>query len=326
MCMDCGPLIKAIDAYIEKADGSLADALAEEGYAKSKKTVKYIEELEEEIAEVLMEETDYFVSRAEEAVDLETFAKDIWPKIKLNDDLKEKLIAIFTEHFGQFMPEFIGYYIEQTDKELHLEQVSKRTTAWVEEWSEELGDLMKLNSHKEIENILTRGLKEGSSVATFTRDILDSGIRDEYYKARRAAITEVLRAHSVAQQEAFMQSPAVAKKMWRHTGSYRNDPRRNHQDMDGQIVPVNEPFKLDGIKGGTYYPMYPRDSSLPPEESINCHCITQPVVDEDILGMSLEERQRLQQQAIDSMDDEWEKELDARNKAKAGIEEETDGE
>lgn len=324
MCMDCGPLIKAIDAYIEKADSDLADALAEEGYAKTKKTVKYIEELEEEIAEALMEETDYFVSAAEKAVDLEAFAEDIWPKLKLNDELKEKLIAIFTEQFGQFMPEFIEYYIEQTDKDLKLEQVSKRTTAWVEEWSEELGDLMKLNSHKEIEDILKKGLKDGSSVATFTRDILDSGIRDEYYKARRAAITEVLRAHSVAQQEAFMQSPAVKKKMWRHTGSYRNNPRKNHRDMDGQIVPVNEPFELRGIKGGTYRPMYPRDSSLPPEESINCHCITQPVVDEEILGMSLKERQRLQQEAIDDMDDEWEKELDARNKAKAGVDEDTE--
>jgi hypothetical protein len=36
----------------------------------------------------------------------------------------------------------------------------------------------------------------------------------------------------------------------------------------------------------------------------------------------LEERQRLQQEAIDAMDDEWEKELDAQNKAKAGIDEE----
>ena len=54
-----------------------------------------------------MEETDYFVSAAEKAVDLEAFAEDIWPKLKLNDELKEKLIAIFTEQFGQFMPEFI---------------------------------------------------------------------------------------------------------------------------------------------------------------------------------------------------------------------------
>lgn len=85
---------------------------------------------------------------------------------------------------------------------------------------------------------------------------------------------------------------------------------------------MNEPFVLTGIKGGTHYPMYPRDTNLPPEESINCHCICQPVVSEDILGLPLEERQRLQQEAIDAMDDDWEKELDKKNKAKAGIEEE----
>ena len=101
---------------------------------------------------------------------------------------------------------------------------------------------MKLNSHKEIEDILKKGLKDGSNRYTYSRDILDSGIRDEYYKARRAAITEVLRAHSVAQQEAFMQSPAVKKKMWRHTGSYRNNPRKNHRDMDGQDSPGQRTF------------------------------------------------------------------------------------
>lgn len=315
-------LIKAIDRYIQKADDRLAEELSSKGYAEPENTVSDISDMEDMIAEALTEETEYFVSYIEGAIVLETFAEDIWPNVKLNDDLDLKLFRIFKKQFTSFMPRLMEYYINQTDHELHLEQVSKRTTAWVEEWSEELGDLMKLNSHKEIEEILKKGLKEGSSIATFTRDILESGIRDEHYKARRVAITEVLRAHSVAQQEAFMQSPAVEKKMWKHTGSYRNKPRKNHQDIDGQTVPVNEPFELRGMKGGTYRPMYPRDSSLPPEESINCHCISQPIVSEDILGLSLEERLKLQQEAINEMDDEWEKELDARNKAKAGIEEE----
>lgn len=321
MCMNCEPLLKAIDTYIAKADDDLEEELADEGYAKPKKTIEYASDIEEKIAEVLLEETDYFIAEAEKAVDLEEFAKEIWPKVKLNDDLMEKLITIFKENFNAFMPEFIEYYIQQTDRNLKLPQVSKRTAAWVKSWSNQLGQIMKLNSHKEIETILTRGLENGSSIATFTRDILDSGIRDEYYKARRVSITEVLRAHSVAQQEAFMQSPAVRKKRWRHTGSYRNQPRKAHVEMDGQIVPVDEPYELKGEKG-TYYPMYPRDTNLPPEESINCHCISQPIVDEDVLGLSLEERERLQQEAIDEMDDEWEKELDAKNKAKAGIEEE----
>lgn len=320
MCLECGPLIKAIDAYIARADDGLADALGAEGYLKPKKTVKYVQDVEDGVAEALLDETDYILAEAEKAVDLETFAEDVWPRVKVNDAAKVKLTTVFAESLDKFMPEYVGYYLTQTDRELKLAQVSKRTTAWVQSWSKDLGEIMQLNSHKEIERILEKGLAEGQGMAEFTRTILDSGIRDEYYKARRVAVTEVLRAHSVAQQEAFMQSPAVSEKMWKHTGEYRNEPRQNHVDMDGQRVPVEEPFELTGADGGTYAPMYPRDPILPPEESINCHCISQPVVNEEILGLPLEERQRLQQEAVDAMDDEWEKELDAKNKAKAGIE------
>lgn len=322
MCMECAPLIKAIDAYIQKADDGLADALGAEGYIKPKKTLKYAQDIEDSVEEALLEETDYILAEAEKAVDLETFAADIWPGVKLNDAAKSKLATVFTERLSEFLPEYIGYYIAQTDRGLKLTQVSKRTLAWVKSWSKDLGEIMQLNSHKEIERILEKGLAEGQGMAEFARAILDSGIRDEYYKARRVAVTEVLRAHSVAQQEAYMQSPAVSEKMWKHTGEYRNEPRQNHVDMDGQRVPVEEPYELIGADGGTYEPMYPRDPLLPPEESINCHCISQPVVSEETLGLPLEERQRLQQEAIDAMDDEWEKELDAQNKAKAGIDEE----
>lgn len=93
------------------------------------------------------------------------------------------------------------------------------------------------------------------------------------------------------------------------------------------MVDKDKPFKLIGADGVTYYPMFPMDPILPAGEAINCKCISQPIVDEDILGMSLEERQKLQQEIIDDDDGEWEKELDARNRAKAGIDvdEETRG-
>lgn len=320
MCSRCGALLKAIDDYITKADDSLADDLDAEGFAQSKKTVKWAQELEDEVTEALLSETALFTSALKGAVDLEAFAEEIWPGVKLTDELAEKLAEIFEERLTEFLPGVVEVYIQRTDRELTLPAVSKMTTGWVKRWSAELGEIMKLDSHTQIERILTQGLENGDSIATFTQNILDSGIRDEYYRARRVAVTEALRAHSVAQQEAFMQSPAVARKLWRHTGSYRNVPRQNHMDMDGQVVDKGEPFTLQGADGGTYYPMYPRDSSLPPGESINCHCLEEPVVDEDVLGLSLEERQRLQQEAIDAMDDQWEAELDAENKAKAGIE------
>ena len=133
-------------------------------------------------------------------------------------------------------------------------------------------------------------------------------------------MTEMLRAHSVAQQEAMTQNPAVEDKKWVHTGEYRNKPRANHVEMDGQVVRKDQPFTLNGADGNVYFPMYPRDSELPVGEVANCHCIHQGIPNADVLGLSLEERQRLQEQAIAEDDGLWERELDAQNRARAGIE------
>ena len=90
--------------------------------------------------------------------------------------------------------------------------------------------------------------------------------------------------------------------------------------MHGQRVPAAAVYKLEGADGNTYYPLYPRDTTeLPPGERVNCHCLSQPIVSEEVLGLSIEERRRLQAEAIEADNGEWEKELDAQNKAKAGI-------
>ena len=322
MC-NCKGLLKAINAYIQKADDDLEEQLTAEGYADANLTVEAASELEENIATALKAETALFLADFEDSIDLEVFYSDIWPEIKGADDVDVKLKQAFMDEFQKTMPQFITSYIQDTDTELTLSQMSKRTTAWIEEWSEELGQIMKLNSADEFERILIEGLDEGYSVEKVTRKVMNSGIRDEYYKARRASLTEMLRAHSVARQEGIMQSPAVETKTWVHSGTYKIKPRQNHVDISGQTVPKNQPFTLTGADGHTYNPMYPRDRILPVGETANCHCIHRGNASDDILGMSLEERQELQRQAIEEDDGAWEKELDARNKAKAGINEET---
>jgi len=316
---DCQRLANAIDAYIAKADGDLADVLNGEGYADPEETAKIISDIEDAVAEALDEQTELFLSSAKKSVDLAEFAESVMPGVKLTDDLAVKVAEIFQEQLTDIMPGLISSYITLTDKELKLEQVSKRTTAWVSDWSEELGEIMQLNSHTEIERILTTGLSEGYGIQQFVEDIMNSGVRDSHYKARRVAVTEVLRAHSVAREEGIQQSPAVEHKEWVHTGSYRNEPRPNHVSMSGQVVAKEEPFTLYGADGGIYYPAYPRDTELPASESVNCHCIHRGIASESVLGLSLEERRRLQAEAVADMDDEWEKELNERNKAKAGI-------
>lgn len=320
MKCNCGPLMKAIDAYLAKADNDLEELLDGAGFIDAADTLEEIESLETRVARALKKETAFMLDAAEEAIDLETYARDIWPEVKQTDDLDDKLRLIFAEELTKFMPELAAHYVAQIDSALVVSEITQRTTAWVAGWSEELGQIMKLNSHTEIENILSTTLSEGKSVAEFTQSVLDSGIRDEYYKARRVAITETLRAHSYAQEEAILQNPAVESKEWVHTGSYRNAPRENHVELNGVVVPKDEAFTLRGLDGVTYYPMCPRDSSLPPGESINCHCLHRPIVSQEILGLPLEERKRLQAEAITADNADWEAELDRQNRAKAGIE------
>jgi len=315
----CDRLLKAIEAYLEKADDDLAGALGEAGFIDSKKTVSATGALEENLANTLKLETARITAKVKESVDLAAFSEG-WPAFAAGDNTDELLAEIFLDSFTENIPKLASGYIKRIDPQLTVSTITNRTTAWAQDWSADLGKLMKLNTHGELEKLLTGHLRDGKSIADFTRALMDSGIRDEYAKARRAALTEMLRAHSVAQQEALIQNPAVEGKMWRHTGSYRNNPRQNHVDMDGVTVPKDQPFALMGADGGLYFPMYPRDSNLPPGESVNCHCIHQGIVNKDILGLSLEERQALQAEIIKEDDGAWIAEMDAENRAKAGIE------
>ena len=327
MCTACENLIMAIDAYIAKADKKLSDELLEAGFAQPEETAEHIEQLEEQLTEVFTKQSANFedlINKAKESgIDVEEVINDQLPDFKANDPTRDRLFKIFSEDFSEYIPVLANVYMRQMDSELIVEQISEKTTAWISDWSDELSELMELSSHEEIEAVLTKGLKSGNGVDAIARDIQINGIRDEYYKARRAALTETLRAHSMAAEEAILQCPASEFKEWIHTGSYRNEPRENHVKMSGQVVPKDQPFTLIGRDGVTYYPQMPLDPCLPAGESVNCHCIHRGITSADILGLPLEERKRLQQQAIEDMGDEWEKELEAENKARAGINEDT---
>lgn len=315
----CEGLIKAIDAYLAKEDDELELALEAAGYVDAPETIEHITSLEDGIAVVLISETDHILDSLKDRIDLKEYFSEVWPAIKKNNPTADKLFNLFWEDFSGYMKPLASKYIAATDAELTVQAVSQRTTAWTKQWSKDLSELMQLESHTQVEKILTTAMDEGQSVAEVTQALMDSGIRNEYVRARKTALTETLRAHSVANQEAMMQSPAVVEKEWRHSGAYRNEPRINHVAMQGQRVSKEAAYVLQGADGGVYYPLYPRDPSLPAGESINCHCISQPIVSEEILGLPIEERRLLQEEALAAMDDAWEEELYLKNKALAGL-------
>lgn len=318
---NCKNLLKAIDCYISKADEDLEEQLTESGYVDAEDSVKSASDLEDEIAAVLSKQTSDLAKKLQKAGSWNKAKEIINTYFSADSAVGEALTAIFREYYDGTVLTTASSYIKTTAGDMVVSQLRQRTQAWMESWSSELAELMELSSQEQMGTLIQSSIEAGESVADLSRKLIEEGIRNEEWRARRAALTEMLRAHSVAQNEAIMQSPVVGRHKWRHTGTYKSTPRQNHIDMDGQVVAKDKPFTLIGRDGNTYYPMYPRDSNLPAAESINCGCIEEPVVDDEILGMSLEEREALQQQFVEADDAEWEKELDAQNKAKAGIEE-----
>lgn len=313
----------AIDLYLAKADDDLKDTLDAEGFAEPEHTVSVANSFEEQIAESLENQTAELLSTLDDAEKDNVDADELKARVAtlLAADTIQFDVADTAEKMYEVeIPNLASIYMEQSDGELVVEALRSRTSNWIQSWSGQLGELMRVSTHQQMTSLIENSISDGSSIADLTRKIRECGWRNEYYQAKRVAVTEVLRAHSVAREESIQQSPACDEKEWRHTGAHKNQPRPNHVAMDGQIVPKTDPFVLIGRDGNTYYPMYPRDSILPASESVNCHCIHRGVPNKDVLGLSLEERKALQEEALQSDNGEWAKEANKKNRSKAGIE------
>ena len=110
----------------------------------------------------------------------------------------------------------------------------------------------------------------------YDRTFLDELKRDLGYKtdyeAKRFALTETGIAAESAQIETWRRS-GVTQKMWRILGQ---NTRPSHQALEKVKVGIDEKFLVGGYEAD-----HPLDPTLPPEELINCHCWSLPVVGDD---------------------------------------------
>lgn len=311
----CDLICKELEKYIAKANNDLIKTLKKAGYVDSSYTVKQAEKLEDELSDILQGKTDEFIKLLQDNPNASiSDIIDKMPDFNKSTNIATQLQTVFNQQFKSSVTHIANSYIKSIDKELTVEKITIRTSNWINTWSEQLADIMNVNTEDKLRNILSRAMEKGKGVEKVAQELVENGAIDNITRARTTALTEMLRANSVSAQEAYIQSPAVSDKKWRHTGARKSNPRENHIDMDGQIVAVNEPFELIGADGKIYYPMYPRDSCLPPGESINCHCIHQPIVSKDVLGMSLKEREKLQDRSINTDNENWKKEQKEQKK------------
>ena len=169
MGCNCGALIKAIDAYLAKEDDELELALEAAGYVDAPETIEHITSLEDGITVVLISETEYILESLKDRVDIAEYFSEVWPEIKKNNPTADKLFELFWDDFSGYMKPLASKYIAATDAELTVRAVSQRTTAWTKSWSKDLSELMQLESHTQIEKILTTAMDEGQSVAEVTQ-------------------------------------------------------------------------------------------------------------------------------------------------------------
>lgn len=295
-------LIRSIDEYVQKAgQDDLADTVPE--FPGLEEVPELVEQFEKTIAKLLRGQRKFFLDALKDFVakdDSETLAAYLVY-------IQQNLFAVdeFEEQFGEAAAEFLQTTIEKLvermmesiDRDVAFEVLSVRAMTWIEEWSRELARIMQLSTHTAVEKLLTTAIEEGQSIADVEMAMKDLPAFNRN-RARTTAITEVLTASSHAQHESYAQSPAVTGKKWKHSGGKKNNPRENHVALDGTVVGVDELFTIPGSMEKC---AYPRDPSLPASERIHCHCVLGPVVDEEILGLSAEEKRKIRDEALASL-------------------------
>ena len=298
-------LIKAIDRYISKADQNFRDEIESEGFLAADAAMEAEEALENGMTDAINDHVDGVLDTLGDASSLKRYVEKTWPEIQKETELRDKLHDLFYVQFTQLLHTGVAAYLKASDKKVGAAaegdgRITPYATEFINGWSGQLADIMHLSTDRQINKILVDSAEKHLSISETTLAIGNSSIRSPGAKSRVVAQTEVLRVESYSQLEAMRQDPAAAEKEWIHTGRHKNKPRENHVAISGQTVLIEEPFSLSGHK-----PMCPRDTSLPPEESINCHCIMRAKKDSKVLGLSADERKALREKYLNQAEADW---------------------
>lgn len=295
-------LLECLNEFIQKAEESEREKLVESvpDFPGLSTIPGFVEEYEKGIAKLLRRQRKKFLDGLKGFVSkdsketLEALLVFFTQNLFAEDDFEEEFQELTEGFLQQTIEELAEVIMDSIDTEVPFKVLSTRTVNWIKDWSKKLAEIMKLNTHEAVENILTDAIENGSSIQDIELTLKDMPQFDRD-RARTTAITEVLAASSAAQHESYSQSPAVKKKKWRHSGGKKNNPRENHIDLDGTVIGVDEEFQIPG-SGETC--MFPRDPKLSAGERVNCHCVLSPVVDNKILGLSAEEKERLRMDSL----------------------------
>jgi uncharacterized protein with gpF-like domain len=219
------------------------------------------------------------------ASDIENYGIDV-ARTRLGLDLWEKeLIKVFESLYK----EAAVLFGNATYRALKIEANRKgETFGFNKEWTAALldflmkqgfvlvADITKTTKDKLLA-IVTKGVEDGLSVDEIVKLILsDEQLAYAAFRARRIVRTEVMRASNMAAMNAAKSHNFEVDKIWISAKDSRTrripEDEFDHVEMDGVVVPYNEPFTSTGKKGEPVVAMQPGDLQAPAGFTINCRC------------------------------------------------------
>ena len=122
---------------------------------------------------------------------------------------------------------------------------------------------------KVVQDYVNVAIEEGLGLEQLTQEakkvLANAYTGYETWKVRQIVSQEVLSAYSVSNKIGADSTGLEYTKQWIHSGS--GNHHANHVPLNGVKIGQNDLFQV-----GSYTARYPRDTSLGPEESINCLC------------------------------------------------------
>lgn len=175
--------------------------------------------------------------------------------------------------------EYMGLWgqrvIEGIGSDLTFNMISPAVVAHLDNFAGyRITDLINATTRNEMAKSLVEGVRLGESIAQLkdrVHDVFLEGDMDIYnVRATRIARTEVGRSANFSTWSAQKQSGVIKKRQW--VAALVNS-RPLHQDINGQVRGINEPFMIDGAST-----MYPGNFGVAALD-INCMCTTTAVVE-----------------------------------------------
>ena len=88
------------------------------------------------------------------------------------DDIAEQVEEAATDMLDVEVPNLAAAYIKETEADMVIDTLRRRTSDWMASYSNQLGEWMKISTHKQLTDLIQNAIDNGESIEKLTRKIM----------------------------------------------------------------------------------------------------------------------------------------------------------